>query len=94
MTLKQASELLDSHQYPADTEQLIASHGDYVIDLPNGTETLEEVLARVGNETYDSSQQAQEAMYNGLSSKAIGRRHYSDRDPTTMGTFGPDQISF
>lgn len=94
MTLKQASQLLDKHQYPTDTERLIASHGDYVIDLPNGTETLEDVFSRAGSETYESSQQAQEAMYNAISSKAIGRRYYSDRDPTTMGTVGPDQISF
>ncbi len=94
MTLKKASELLDSHQYPTDTEQLVASHGDYVIDLPNGTETFEEVFGRAGNETYESSQQAQEAMYGAISSKAIGRRYYSDRDPTPMGTAGPDQLSF
>ncbi|WP_266079068.1 DUF5789 family protein [Haladaptatus caseinilyticus] len=94
MTLKQASQLLDTQQYPASTKQLISSHGDYVIDLPNGTETLEEVLNRAGDETYESSQQAREAMYGALSSKAIGRRQYSDRDPTTMGTAGPDQVSF
>ncbi len=94
MTLKQASQLLDSCQYPASTEQLISNHGDYVIDLPNGTETLEEVLSRAGNETYESPHQAREAMYNALSSKAVGRRYYSDRDPTTMGTLGPDQVSF
>ncbi len=94
MTLKKASQLLDEHQYPTDTERLIASHGDYVIDLPNGTETLEEVFNRTGDETYESPQQAQEAMYNAISHKAIGRRYYSDRDPTTMGTSGPDQVSF
>lgn len=94
MTLKQANRLLDAQQYPANTEQLISAHGDYVIDLPNGTETLEEVFTRAGSETYESPQQAREAMYGALSSKAIGRRQYSDRDPTTMGTAGPDQVSF
>ncbi len=94
MTLKKASQLLDTQQYPIDTKRLIASHGDYVIDLPNGTETLGEVFSRTGDETYDSPQQAQEAMYNAISHKAIGRRYYSDRDPTTMGTAGPDQLSF
>ncbi|WP_227374829.1 DUF5789 family protein [Haladaptatus halobius] len=94
MTLKKADQLLDEHQYPTDTEQLIAAHGDYEIDLPNGTETLGDVFGRVGGETYESPQEAREAMYCGLSHKAIGRRHYSDRDPTTMGTVGPKQVSF
>ncbi len=94
MSLKQANQLLDSYQYPVSTEQLIAAHGDYVIDLPNGTETLEEVLRRAGDETYDSPHQARDAMYGAVSSKAIGRKHYSDRDPTTMGTNGPNQLSF
>ncbi|WP_458188910.1 DUF5789 family protein [Haladaptatus sp. NG-WS-4] len=94
MTLKEADELLDAHQYPADTEQLIAAHGDYVIDLPNGTEAFADVFERIENETYESAQQAREAMYCALSHKAVGRRHYSDRDPTTMGTFGPEQVSF
>ncbi|WP_227353292.1 DUF5789 family protein [Haladaptatus salinisoli] len=94
MTLKQATELLDAHQYPTDTEQLIEAHGDYEIDHPNGTETLSDVFGRVGNETYESAEQAREAMYCALGHEAVGRRHYSDRDPTTMGTLGPEQVSF
>lgn len=94
MSLKQASQLLDEYQYPADTDQLIDAHGEYELDLPNGTETLGEVLDRAGTETYESPREAQEAMYCAISSKAVGRRHYSDRDPTTLGTTGPEQVSF
>jgi hypothetical protein len=94
MTLKQATRLLDDHQYPTDTDGLVAAHGDYELDLPNGSETLAEVFERMGDETYESAHEAREAMYCALSSKAIGRRHYSDRDPMPLGTFGPDQVSF
>lgn len=94
MTLQQATRLLDDHQYPTNTERLVADHGDHELDLPNGSETLGDVFERVGQETYDSPREAREALYCALSSKAVGRRHYSDRDPTTLGTAGPGQVSF
>ena len=94
MSLRQATELLRQHDYPATTNQLTDSYGDYELDLPNGTETLGEVLDRVESETFDTAGEAEETLYSAVSSKAIGRKGYSDRDPTTLGTFGPDQVSF
>jgi hypothetical protein len=94
MSLKQATELLRQHDYPATTDQLTDSYGDYELDLPNGTETLGEVLRRVESETFGSSGEAEELLYSAVSSKAIGRKGYSDRDPTTLGTLGPGEVSF
>ena len=94
MSLKQATELLRQHDYPATTTQLTDSYGDYELDLPNGTETLGEVLRRVESETFGSSGEAEELLYSAVSSKAIGRKGYSDRDPTTLGTLGPGEVSF
>ncbi|WP_137284258.1 DUF5789 family protein [Halorussus salinisoli] len=94
MSLKQASELLRQHDYPATTNQLADSYGDYRLDHPNGSETLGEVLQRVGSETFGTSGEAEEMLYSAVSSGAIGRKGYSDRDPTTLGTLGPNQVSF
>ncbi|USZ69617.1 DUF2795 domain-containing protein [Halorussus salilacus] len=94
MSLKQATTLLDRHDYPATSAQLADSYGDYELDLPNGTETLGEVFARVDSETFADSREAEETMYSAVSRKAIGREGYSDRDPTVLGTDGPGQVSF
>lgn len=94
MSLKQATELLADHDYPATTEQLAATHGDYELDLPNGSETIGDVFGRVDSELFQSPGEAEATLYSAVSSKAIGRKGYSDRDPTVMGTNGPEQVSF
>jgi hypothetical protein len=94
MSLQQATELLRDHEYPATTDQLTDSYGDYELDLPNGTETLGDAFRRVESETFDTSGEAEELLYSAVSGKAIGRKGYSDRDPTTLGTEGPGQVSF
>ena len=87
--------LFDDADYPLTTEQFVARHGDEELDLPNGSETLGEVLGRTDGETYEAAEDARFAVYNALSSKAIGRKGYSDRDPTPPGSpYGPDQVSF
>ncbi|WP_435177167.1 DUF5789 family protein [Halorussus sp. AFM4] len=94
MSLKQATELVRQHDYPATTDQLADSYGDYELEHPNGSETLGEVLGRVESETFSSPNEAEEMLYSAVSSEAIGRKGYSDRDPTTLGTVGPGQVSF
>ncbi|WP_128477068.1 DUF5789 family protein [Halorussus pelagicus] len=94
MTLQQATELLRDHEYPATTDQLTDSYGDFELDLPNGSETLGDVFGRVESETFGTPGEAEETLYSAVSGKAIGRKGYSDRDPTTLGTTGPAQVSF
>jgi hypothetical protein len=95
MFQRTADRMFDDADYPLTTEQFIARHGDEELELANGTETLAEVLGRTDGETYESEEDARFAVYNALSSKAIGRKGYSDRDPTPPGSpHGPDQVSF
>lgn len=89
-----ANEKLDAHEYPATTEDLIQEYGDLSLDLPNGSETVGEALGSLGEETFDDAEGARLALYSSVSSKAIGRKFYSDRDPTGVGEDGPDQVSF
>ncbi|WP_135536760.1 MULTISPECIES: DUF2795 domain-containing protein [Halostella] len=87
--------LLDETEFPTTSEQFVERHGDKELELPNGTETIAEVLAHADAETFDTAEDARLTVYSSLSSKAIGRKGYSDRDPITPGSeYGPDQISF
>jgi len=86
---------IDAESYPLTTEELLARHGEAVLDLPEGTERLADVVGRQGEEVYYSPAEVRHAVYNGVSSSAVGRRFYSDRDPTPPGAVdGHDQLSF
>ncbi|WP_255169283.1 DUF5789 family protein [Natrononativus amylolyticus] len=95
MYMTDADALVESHAYPATTQELIDAYGDRTLELPNGSETIGDVLARLGAETFESPEEAQFAIYSAVSRKAIGRVGYSDRDPTPLGSpYAPDAVSF
>ena len=79
--------------YPATTADLVEAHGDVEVELPNGSETLRDVLSRLPEETVESAEEARQATYSALGEGAIGRKAYSDRDPTAMGEGGPEPLS-
>ena len=85
---------LDAHSYPATTDELIDAYGDTVIEFQNGSETFGEVLSRMGEYTYEDSESAQLATLQAVSSGAVGRVGYSDRDAPCIGESGPEQVSF
>lgn len=87
-------EKLDAHSYPATTAELVADYGEMELDLPNGSETFGEALGRLGDATFQSAEQARLAAYSAVSDGAVGRKYYSDRDPTAPGEDGPEQLSF
>ena len=88
-------DLTDDDEFPMTTEQFVERHGDHEFELPNGMETIAEVLERTDTETYQTPEDVRLTLYNSLSSKAIGRKGYSDRDPTPPGSpYGPQQVSF
>jgi hypothetical protein len=94
MRLNGTGDLIDAHEFPATTEELIEAYGDQTIELPNGSEDLADVLARAGSETYTCADDARHAMLCGVGHEAIGRRYYSDRDAYATGESGPEQVSF
>jgi hypothetical protein len=89
-----AEKKFDAHDYPATTADLVREYGDVTLDLPNGTETVGEALGGMGEATFTDPEGARYALYSSVSSKAIGRKFYSDRDPTDIGEDGPEQVSF
>lgn len=47
--------VLERHEYPTSTNELITEFGDYVIETQGGEETIDEVLSSTDNQTFDSS---------------------------------------
>ncbi|WP_375142074.1 DUF5789 family protein [Natronoarchaeum rubrum] len=95
MMTRRTREMLSETEYPITTDELIERHGDRRIDLDDGAETIREILARIDAETYERPEDAEYAIYSSVSERAIGRKGYSDRDPTPPGSpHGPDQVSF
>jgi hypothetical protein len=94
MRLNGTQEAIDATEFPLTSEEFISEHGDHTIELANGSETVAEVLGRMGPETYDSAEDVTTALFTGVSHEAIGRRFYSDRDAYTLGEDGPTPESF
>lgn len=94
MVYTSTDQLFDDQTYPATTNELIENYGEEQLELANGSETIEDVLEVMGQETFESAEEARYAVYTGLSSAAIGRVGYSDRDPTPPGCDGQPPVSF
>ncbi|WP_246984779.1 DUF5789 family protein [Halorientalis marina] len=83
-----------AHSYPATTEEVIEEYGELELELPNGDEQLGDVLGRLGSETFESAEDVRVAAISAVSSNAVGRENYSDRDPIAIGEDGHEQVSF
>ncbi|WP_049915196.1 DUF5789 family protein [Natrialba taiwanensis] len=76
---------IEGHSYPITNEELVEEYGQHVIEFPNGTESVREILGSFANETYESPSEARQAVFNMVDSRAIGRKYYSDRTPPAIG---------
>jgi len=88
-----AEDSFETHTFPSTTDELIEAYGEIEIELPNGANTLGEVLSRLPDEEYESSEEALEAAYSMLGEEAIGRKGYSDRDPLAPGERQSEPLS-
>lgn len=80
-------EKMDSLDYPIDNDELLAEYGDAELELPSGTETLDEILAPLQDDeqTYGDAADLETMILNMVGDDAIGRKNYSDRDPSGIG---------
>lgn len=83
----------ETHAFPTTTSELIEEHGEMQLELPNGAVTLKEVLGTMPNETLETEEDARFTTYSALGEEAIGRKGYSDRDPSCIGEQGHDRVS-
>lgn len=72
-------ELFQSEQFPITTEELIEKFGDEEVQYPRGSERLELILKTSGMENYETLDDLELAIQNGVSRDAVGRPRYSDR---------------
>lgn len=94
MQLNGIDDRLERQEYPATTGDIIAAHGNVRVELAEGSERLGDVLSRLGDETFRSADEVFTAVRSGVCHRGVGRRFYSDRDPSTVGENGPEPVSF
>jgi len=95
MRLQATDERIDDQSYPLTTEDLLDELGDHEIELANGSEPVADVLERCGDQTFQTPEDVKHTLQAGVCERAIGRKGYSDRDPTTPGSvYGHDCVSF
>lgn len=86
---------IEELSYPVTNEELVEEYGEFVIEFPNGTESIRDILGPFANETYESPIETRQALFTVVDSRAIGRRYYSDRTPPAPGERREDsQLSF
>lgn len=88
-----AEKSLTTHTFPCTSQGFLAEHGDVELQLSDGTVTLEEVFDGMPDEDFRTEEDARLAVYGALGESAIGRKGYSDRDPTCLGEDGHEPIS-
>ena len=74
-----------NHEYPATSDDFIDEYGDYEVEFPAGTQTLQNLFEPLQGETFDSPADARQAIFNMVDERAIGRKGYSDRTPPAIG---------
>jgi hypothetical protein len=88
-----AEETFAAQTFPMTTAELIEEYGEMELELPNGNNTLGDVLSRLPEEEYENPAEAMEAAYGMLGEEAIGRKGYSDRDPRAPGEQDSEPLS-
>ncbi|HET7323234.1 MAG TPA: hypothetical protein VFJ06_02760 [Halococcus sp.] len=57
-TLGDLDEALENHDYPTTTDELIEAYGDREVESRGGSKSIDELLAPIDDETYDSPDEA------------------------------------
>ena len=66
------SRALERHDYPATNEELLDEFGEHELELPDGNETLVEVLGAHEGVTYESADEVREAVVTVSTSEPVG----------------------
>jgi len=85
LELDDLAALFESDRFPVTTEELIAEYGDADVGYPDGSESLESILETSGMETYETADELELAILNGVGRDAVGRPEYSDRGDELEG---------
>jgi len=79
--------------FPVDRDEVVDRLGSVEIEGPTESpETVEEVLSRTGEETFESADDLYDALIGSVGHEYIGRRFYDDRGSNTGIDF--EEVSF
>ena len=86
-------EALEAHDYPTTATALVEEHGEYEIELPGGSQRVEEVLGlyEEDDQEFEDAEQVRTAIHNLVGAEAVGRDHYSDRGGSTPAAGAEDE---
>ncbi|MDQ2050819.1 hypothetical protein RBH26_10015 [Natronolimnohabitans sp. A-GB9] len=73
------SQLFDETTFPMTTAEVLSEFADVEISYPRRSEPLRAVLETSGHETYETQDELELAILNGVRRDAVGRPRYSDR---------------
>ena len=76
---------LENENYPLSHEELLRKYGDRELELPNGSQTVGEVLVPENEQEYQDADAALQAIFTMVGDEAVGREGYSDRGGGTPG---------
>lgn len=78
-------EALESHGYPTTATALVDEYGDHVIELPGGSQEVEDVLGlyEEDDQEFTDAEEVRTAIHNLVGAEAVGRDNYSDRGGST-----------
>lgn len=71
--------LLGDETFPMTTDEVLAEYADVEITYPRKSDSLETILETSGHETYETGDELELAILNGVGRNAVGRPRYSDR---------------
>jgi hypothetical protein len=87
-------ELFADCEFPTTTVELCAAVSGRTVEVAGSRQPAAAAIERGGGDAFETREDAALALRSGLGGDAVGRREYSDRDPTALGEEGPRPVSF
>ncbi|WP_049922252.1 DUF5789 family protein [Halopiger djelfimassiliensis] len=78
--------LFESATFPMTTAEVLDEFADVEITYPRESDTLRTILETSGHETYETKDELELAILNGVRRDAVGRPRYSDRGDSPHDT--------
>ena len=76
---------ITDHSYPATSTEFTNEYGQYEIEFPAGSQTLQDLFEPLQGEQFESPADVRQAILTMADERAIGRKGYSDRTPPALG---------
>ena len=92
MRIIEFEQTIDALDYPTTTETITRTYDGQSLDFQDGSEQLAAIFERFGHDSFTSADDLRMTLYGSLPGEAIGRKHYTDRDPPIGDEV--EQVSF